>query len=319
MEDIKYKIINGYKLKKKEAIEVYRSLELEELYEIANEVRQFFMGRKMDLCTIMNVKSGKCSEDCRYCAQSAHYETGIEEYSLINEEEIFRRAKENAKYKVDRFSLVTSGKGISDTDLDKLIDIYKKLNDTFPEMNLCASHGIITYEQAAKLKKAGVKTYHHNLETSKRFYQKICTTHTYKDRTNTILNATKAGLTVCSGGIIGMGETVFDRINMAYELKKLGVKSIPINVLMPVHGTPFGDSKILEPTEILRTIAIYRLILPDANIRFAGGRIAMGEQQKEALTSGLNGVMVGNYLTTTGNSIEEDLQMIKELGFTTNE
>lgn len=319
MEDIKYKIINGYKLKKKEAIEVYRSLELDELYKIANEVRQFFMGRKMDLCTIMNVKSGKCSEDCRYCAQSAHYETGVDEYSLINEEAIFRRAEENAKYNVDHFSLVTSGKGISDTDLNKLIDIYRKLNDSFPEMNLCASHGIITYEQAVKLQEAGVKSYHHNLETSKRFYQKICTTHTYRDRINTILNAAKAGLTVCSGGIIGMGETIFDRINMAFELRKLGVKSIPINVLMPVQGTPYGDSKVLAPIEILRTIAIYRLILPDANIRFAGGRIAMGEQQKEALTSGLNGVMVGNYLTTSGNGIEEDLKMIKEAGFTTNE
>lgn len=318
MEDIRYKIINGYKIKKKEAIEIYRSLELNELYKIANEVRQFFMGRKIDLCTIMNVKSGKCSEDCKYCAQSVHYQTGIDEYSLIDEEAIIERAKENARFKIDHFSLVTSGKGLSDANLDKLLHVYSKLNDMFPEMKLCASHGIITYEQAVKLKQAGVSTYHHNLETSKRFYNKICTTHTYQDRVNTIKNLNNAGLTVCSGGIIGMGETVFDRIFMAYELKKLGIKSIPINVLMPVKGTPFENQKVLEPTEILRTIAIFRLILPDATIRFAGGRVAMGKEHKKSFSTGFNGLMVGNYLTTIGNDIEADIKMIEELGFTTN-
>ncbi|GMQ60240.1 biotin synthase BioB [Vallitalea sediminicola] len=319
MEEIKYKIINGYKLKKKEALEIYRTIDAESLCEIANEVRQFFIGNKIDLCTIMNAKSGKCSEDCKYCAQSGHYETGVSEYPLISKEEAIKRAEENVKYGVDHFSLVTSGKGILDDDFNNILNIYKELATRFPELSLCASHGIITYEQAVKLKEAGVKTYHHNLETSKRYYEKICTTHTYGDRVNTIINAKKAGLSVCSGGIIGLGEKVFDRVNMAFELRKLGINSIPINILCPVKGTPFGDREVLEPEEILRTVAIFRLILPKANVRFAGGRIALGEYQEQGFKSGVSAAMVGNYLTTIGNNIEKDIEMINRLGFTTIE
>jgi len=319
VEEIKYKVINGYKLKKKEALEIYRTTDTEELCQIADEVRQFFMGNKIELCTIMNAKSGKCSEDCKYCAQSAHYSTGVSEYPLISKDEAIKRAEENVKYGVDQFSLVTSGKGIADQDFDNIIDIYKELKIKFPDLNLCASHGIITYEQAVRLKEAGVGRYHHNLETSKRFYEKICTTHTYKDRVNTIINAKKAGLSVCSGGIIGLGETVFDRINMAFELRKLEITSVPINILCPVKGTPFGDKEVLDPETICRTVAMFRLILPKTNVRFAGGRIALGENQRQGFKSGISATMVGNYLTTIGNNIEEDIEMINELGYTTKE
>ncbi|MCT4598483.1 MAG: biotin synthase BioB [Vallitalea sp.] len=315
MEYIKNKIIKGYDLKKKEAVELYKGIDTERLYEIANDVRKFFMGNKVSLCTIMNAKSGQCSEDCKYCAQSSHYETNIEEYPLISKEDAITRAKENISYGVNHFSLVTSGKGLIGKDFEKIIDIYKELSINFPELKLCASHGIISYDQAKKLKEAGVTTYHHNLESSKRFYKEICTTHSYNDRVNTILNAQKAGLSVCSGGIIGMGETIFDRINMAYELKKLKIKSIPINILKPVKGTPYEHKNKLKPEEILKTIAIFRLILPKAYIRFAGGRSFLGKYEAKGFEAGVNGALVGNYLTTIGNKIEEDIEMIKEMGF----
>lgn len=273
------------------------------------------MGKKVSLCSIMNAKSGQCSEDCKYCAQSSHYKTNIDEYSLISKDEVIRRAKENISYGVKQFSLVTSGKGLTENDFDNIIEIYKDLSITFPELKLCASHGIISYEQAIELKEAGVTTYHHNLETSKRLYKEICTTHSYNDRINTILNAQKAGLSVCSGGIIGMGETIFDRINMAFELKKLNIMSIPINILNPVKGTPYENKKKLNEEEILKTIAIFRLILPKSYIRYAGGRSMLGKYQTRGFEAGVNGVLVGNYLTTVGNKIDEDIMMIKEMGF----
>jgi biotin synthase len=315
MNDIKHKINKGYELKKKEAIEIYRTIDSETLYEIANEVRLYLKGENMDLCSIMNAKSGRCSEDCKYCSQSAHYDTGVSEYPLINKNQALKRAEENSKYGIKHFSLVTSGKGISAEDFENILEIYRELKIKFPNLSLCASHGIIDFEQAIKLKEVGVDTYHHNLETSKRLYKEICTTHTYQDRINTIKNAQKAGLEVCSGGIIGMGETVFDRINMAYELKKLDIKSIPINILCPVKGTPYGDKKILEAEVILKTIAIYRLILPKTNIRFAGGRIALKDYKEKSFKTGISALMVGNYLTTIGNNIEDDLDIIKNLGY----
>lgn len=286
---------------------------LEALFEGANKIREKFVGKKVDLCAIVNGKSGKCSENCKYCAQSAHYNTNVKEYPLLEHEEILPKALEAEAKGVTRFSIVTSGRGISNEELRKLTEIYRKLKKE-TKLELCASHGIISYEQAQSLKESGVSTYHHNLETSRRYYPNICTTHTYEDRINTIKNAQKAGLHICCGGIIGMGETPEDRVMMFFDIKELGARSVPINILNPIKGTPLENRKVLSPIEILKTIAVSRYILPKAYIRYAGGRTALGEKQIQGFKAGVNAALVGDYLTTVGNKIEEDKQMIRQVG-----
>lgn len=313
------KILSGETINFAEAVKMINIAEndeiaLEALYEGANIIRKDFMGKKVDLCAIINGKSGKCSENCRFCAQSAHYDTKIDNHGFLEYEEILKRALDMEDQGVVRFSIVTSGKGIHNEDeLKKLGEIYWQLKkDT--NLKLCASHGIISYEQAVYLRKVGVTTYHHNLETSRWFFPRICTTHTYDERVNTIKNVQKASLDVCCGGIIGMGETLEDRISMAFEMKELGVKSVPINILTPIKGTPLQDKQILSPFEILKTMAVFRYILPDAHIRYAGGRMALESHQIEGFKAGINAALVGNYLTTSGSNIEEDKKMIKAAG-----
>lgn len=308
------KILNGGSIEFEEAkmlidIKEEDKNSLELLFNGANRIRTKFMGNRVDLCTIMNTKSGKCSEDCKFCAQSIHYNTGIEDYELLNYGAILKRAKEMEEAGAHRFSLVTSGKGLKGKDFDNIIKIYSRLSkDT--SLKLCASHGVISYEQAIQLKQAGVSMYHHNVETSRDFYDKICTTHTYDERIETIKNLIKADMEICCGGIIGMDETEEDRLKMAFEIRALGVKSIPLNVLSPVKGTPMGEKEVLKPLEILKTMAVYRYIIPDCYIRYAGGRIALKDKQSIGFKAGVNAALVGNYLTTVGNSIEEDKEMI---------
>lgn len=316
--DITQRIINGGEITLTEAMQMITIAEnetdtLEILFQRANQIREHFAGKKVDLCTIMNAKSGKCSEDCKFCAQSAHYHTDVAEYSLIKYSDVSKRAKELEAAGAHRFSLVTSGKGLSKSDFDSIVEIYRQLRqDT--NLKLCASHGIITYEQAIELKKAGVTMYHHNLETSPDFYPEICTTHSFEERIETIKNVQKAGLDICSGGIIGLGESREDRIKMAFAIKELGIISIPINILNPIQGTPLGDQEILSPWEILKTMAIYRYILPGSSIRYAGGRAALQDLQQIGFQAGVNAALVGNYLTTVGSDIETDKQMIHESG-----
>lgn len=287
---------------------------LEILYDGANRIREKFVGKKADLCTIMNTKSGKCPEDCKFCAQSAYYKTGVEEYELLNYDKILERAREMQECGAHRFSLVTSGRGVDGKDFDKIVDIYRRLNgDT--NLKLCASHGIIDLEQALKLKEAGVTMYHHNVETSRDYYSEICTTHTYDDRVETIKNIIDSGLELCCGGIIGIGENREERVKMAFEIKGLGVKSVPLNVLSPVKGTPMEDFEVLSPAEILKTMALYRYLIPDCYIRYAGGRMALKEMQNIGFRAGVNAALVGNYLTTIGNNIAEDKEMIMCEGF----
>lgn len=319
IERIKYKILNEEDITYEEAIKLSSIDEndmesLGILFTGADDIRKKFMGDNFDLCTIMNAKSGKCTEDCKYCAQSSHYNTGVMEYALLDYEEILERALELEKKGVHRFSLVISGRGVEGEEFEKIVDIYKRLNiDT--NLKLCASLGIISYEQSIKLKESGVSMYHHNIETSSDNYKNICTTHTYNDRIETIKNAMAAGLEICCGGIIGMNESMEDRIEMAFEIKKLNVQSIPINVLNPIKGTPFEGSEILLPFEILKTMAVYRYIIPNAYIRYAGGRMALGDKQDIGLRAGVNSALVGDYLTTVGSNIEEDKKMIALNGF----
>ncbi|MGN9161000.1 biotin synthase BioB [Clostridium sulfidigenes] len=315
IKDLEIRILSGEYINFQEAMaltELRNNEEIEQLCLSANNIRKTFCGNKVDLCSIMNAKSGRCSEDCKFCAQSVHYNTNAEVYDLASKEVALKLAKENESEGVNRFSLVTSGRGITSSDFEKVLDIYEKLNREL-KMKLCASLGILEYDKLLKLKERGITMYHHNLETSREFYKEICTTHSYEERIDTIKAAQKAGIPVCSGGIIGLGESWVDRINLAFQLKELKIMSIPVNVLNPVKGTPLEDSKNLSQKDILKTIAIFRFINPKALIRLAGGRNLIRDLGKECFNSGANATITGNYLTTSGNKICDDKKMISEL------
>ena len=275
-----------------------------------------FCDNNFDICSIINAKSGKCSENCKFCAQSAHYKTNIKEYSLLDTNSIFNVAKHNWNKKVKRFSIVTSGRKLTDEEIDLVCKTYEKIKKECNIM-LCASMGLLTKQQFIKLKKSGVSRYHCNLETSRNFFHNICTTHTYDDKINAINIAKKVGFEICSGGIFGMGETFQDRIDMFFELYNLGIKSVPINILNPIKNTPFENNKILSQEEVLRTVAIARFILPDAFIRLAGGRFLFKDKGVSLFSSGANATITGDMLTTCGTSINEDFDTIKKLGFKT--
>jgi len=309
IEQLEEKILAGGQITFEEALALANTEDLESLFAAANRIREKFMGNKVDLCTIMNAKSGKCSENCKYCAQSAHYSTAVQEYSLISKEEALKMAKENEEAGVHRFSLVTSGKSLDQGDFDRIIEIYKYLR-TETNLQLCASHGLLTKKEAQQLVEVGITMYHHNIETSRNFFDKICDTHSYDDRIETIKNVMAAGMDICCGGIIGMGETMEDRLEMAFEIRNLGIHSVPINVLNAIQGTPLEGTETLTPNEILKTMALFRFILPTGYIRYAGGRKALGELQNMGFRVGVNAALVGNYLTTIGNNIAEDIEMI---------
>ena len=314
LKELSNKILNeNYHITKQEAISLIDT-DLKELSLYAEKIKQKFCGNKFDMCSIVSGKSGKCSENCKFCAQSSHYKTSIKEYPLLDSQNIFKEAKHNADKKVKRFSVVTSGKKLSDTEIDSVCQTYKDIKNKC-DILLCASMGLLSYEQLVKLKQAGVTRYHCNLETSRRFFPSICSTHTYDDKINTINLAKKAGLEICSGGIFGLGETFEDRIDMFFDIYNLGIKSVPINVLNPIKGTPFENNKILSQEEINRTVAIARFILPDAFIRLAGGRLLFKDKGVSMFSSGANATITGDMLTTSGTSIDEDFNTIKKLGF----
>lgn len=288
--------------------------DLNELFLGALKLTRHFHGNRVDLCSIMNARSGRCSEDCTFCAQSGHYSTGVSVYPLLSTEEVLEKALEMQSRGARRFALVTSGRGIAGRDFAKVLDIYKTLREK-TRLGLCASLGIIDYDKARGLREAGVSRYHHNIETSRSYYPEICTTHSFEERVETIRSAGEAGLEICSGGIIGLGEKWEHRVEMAFQLKELGARSVPVNILNPIEGTPLWGSPVPAPLEVLRTAAMFRLILPGAVIRLCGGReAALRDLQAFALLAGVNGLMVGNYLTTGGRGVEDDLQMLKDLG-----
>ncbi|MDR3263590.1 MAG: biotin synthase BioB [Clostridiales bacterium] len=311
---IKNKIFDGYKLTQAEAQELYDFAELKELAECADEIRKYFCGDGFDLCSIVNGKSGACPENCKFCAQSKRHTTGVETYPLLNEGAVSNAALYNHNKGVNRFSIVTSGRTLSDGETDIVCKNYKSIAKTC-DIFKCASHGLLTYGQFERLIDAGVKRYHCNLEASRNFFPKICTTHTYDDKLTTIRNAQKAGMEVCSGGIFGMGELPTDRIDMAFELRELNVKSVPINILNPIKGTPLGDLPVLNKDEVIRIVAVYRYILPDAAIRMAGGRGLFDDKGEAFFLSGANAAATGDMLTTGGISIDSDKALISKLGF----
>ncbi len=313
VERLKKIVVEGGSISKEEAVYLYGS-PLDELRLAANDLRTRFCGNSFDLCTIINGKSGSCSEDCKYCAQSAHYCTDIHEYPLMEAGTVLKEALYNEIKGVLRFSIVTSGRCLNDREVDMITEVYSTLSKNC-SMSLCASHGLLTFEQLKKLKASGVIRYHNNLETSRRYFPEICTTHRYEDKIRTIKDAVKAGLDVCSGGIMGLGESVEDRIDMAIELRNLGIRSVPINLLNPIKGTPTEGFPPITAGEAERIVATFRFILPDASIRMAGGRSLLRDNGKSLFLSGANAAITGDMLTTSGTGISEDIEMLKGLGF----
>ena len=307
-------INNCFKSSKNELISILYEGSIDEIIEGAKTIREHFFGKKVHLCSILNTKSGACSEDCKYCAQSAHYNANIESYPFLDREKILNFIEKNRETKIHRLSFVSSGKKLSQKEVDRLCNI---LTNVSVDKKFCSSLGILGEEELKKLKKAGVSRYHHNLETSKSFYGKICTTHSYEDRINTVKMAKKMGFSVCCGGIFGMGESDDDILEMAQTLEELEVDVIPINFLNPIKGTPFEDYDFLTPERCLRIIAFFRFYFPQKDILICGGRMEnLKEQHEKVFDAGASGIMTGDYLTRKGRTYQEDMDMITRLGFT---
>lgn len=312
-EKLKLRVMNGYEINHEEALRLSAEPH-DELTMSADDLRKHFCGDSFDMCTIINGKSGKCTENCRFCAQSSYYETDVQTYPLLSTEAIKEDATYNQSKGILRYSVVTSGRTLTDTEVDNICDAYTYISSSC-SIALCASHGLLNYKQFKKLKESGVSRYHNNLETSRRNFPNICTTHTYEDKLNAIKDAIKAGLEVCSGGIMGLGEMMDDRIDMMMDIKAAGVKSVPINILNPIKGTPFENLEPLSSEEIDRIFAVARFIMPSSAIRFAGGRGLLADKGRGAFRSGANAAISGDMLTTAGISIDEDMKIITELGF----
>ncbi|CAG0969434.1 biotin synthase [Methanosarcinales archaeon] len=315
LKKLRTKIENGKSIDFTEAMGLmdFKGYECMELFLLANHVRSK-LGNRVDLCSIINAKCGLCSEDCKFCAQSAHNDTEITPYPLMDEEEILNMAQMMEEEGAARFCIVTSGKEVNGEDFENILSSLRRIRKE-TGLSVCISSGVLTDERAFALKSAGATRIHHNLETSRNFFNKICTTHTYDEKIKTIYVAKNAGLEVCCGGIIGMGESVSDRLELAFTLRDMDVDSIPINILNPIKGTPIGIEKPIDPLEILKTIAVFRLILPGKNIRIAGGREKnLRDLQSLCLLAGANGLILGNYLTTAGRTPRDDIQMIIDLG-----
>lgn len=313
IENLKEKILSGGSVSREEALALYDE-PLEELCRAADEIRAKFCENGFDICTIINGKSGRCTENCKYCAQSAYYHTAAEEYPLLDTEEIVRQAKYNAERGVLRYSIVTSGRALNDSEVDKMCGAIREIKKE-ADIEVCVSFGLLSEEQFRKVKEAGATRVHNNLETSRNFFPKVCTTHTFDDKVETIRAALAAGLTVCSGGIMGLGETKEDRIDMAFSLKELGIKSVPVNMLNPIPGTPYEKNQRLTEDDMRRIVAVYRFILPGASIRLAGGRGLLADKGEGCFRSGANAVISGDMLTTSGYTIESDMEMIQKLGY----
>ena len=275
VEKLKNRILSGGQITKEEALSLYDA-PLTELCEAANEIRIHFCGNRFDMCTIINGKSGRCSENCKYCAQSSFYHSHIEEYPLLGADEIVKQARENDDQGVLRYSIVTSGKRLNNEEVDKMCDAIRRIRRE-TGISVCISFGLLDETQFIKAKEAGASRVHNNLETSRKNFPNICTTHTFEEKTDAIKAAQRAGLSVCSGGIMGMGETPEDRVDMALTLRELEIHSVPVNMLNPIPGTPFETLPRLSIDDMRRIVAVFRFVLPDAFIRLAGGRGLMAQ------------------------------------------
>lgn len=314
LRNITESIILGERISREKALSLVDA-PLEELCSFADTLRKHFCGDRFDMCTIINGKCGRCSEDCKYCAQSASYRTDIDEHPLLSTDEIVENAKKNASQGVLRFSIVTSGKRLTADELDRVCESIRAVREQVG-INVCASFGLLGENDFRKVRAAGASRYHCNLETSERFFPSVCTTHTFAEKVTALKAAKRAGLSICSGGIMGLGETMTDRIDMALALRELDVKSVPINFLNPIKGTPFEHNMPLSNDEKRRIIAIFRFILPDAFIRLAGGRGLIADKGEGCFRSGANAAISGDMLTTSGITVRSDNELLARLGYT---
>ncbi len=305
LKDLADKIIDGYEITKEEALELYDA-PLEELKESASKITSHFFKEAIELCCISNGKCGKCSENCKFCSQSRYYNTEIQQSVLKSVDEFFKEAQANDRRGVHRFSIVTAGVRLSKAELKTIAQAYKKITSEL-KISCCGSLGLLDYDDFVMLKEAGLKRYHNNLETSPNFFKEICTTHTMKQKEDTIALAKKAGLEICSGCILGMGESVEDRVDIALELRKLQVDSAPINILNPIKGTPLEDRPTVHPDEVRRTIALFRHVLPKTVLRLAGGRLIIQKYFTDLYKYGINAEITGDMLTTAGLTVADDI------------
>lgn len=313
-EILKKKILDGGQISREEAL-LLAYAPLEKLARAADEIRTQICGNGFDICTIINGKCGRCSEDCKYCAQSAHYHTAcLESYPLLDTETLLKGAKENEARGVLRYSIVTSGRRLSDREIDQVCESIRTIKRE-TSIEICISFGLLDEHQFRKLKESGASRVHCNLETSRRYFPEVCTTHTYEEKITTLKAAKRAGLSICSGGILGLGETMEDRIDMVLTARELGVKSVPMNLLNPIPGTPYEHRHPLSNEEACRCAAIFRFLIPEASIRLAGGRGLMGDKGEACFQSGANAAISGDMLTTAGITVETDMELIKKSGF----
>lgn len=296
-----------------EALEIARTYPLDRVCAAADRVCRTRAGARVDTCSIVNARSGRCSEDCKWCAQAARHHTGIEEYEHITDQDLDQAVAEAARRGVHRFSMVCSGRKVGGATLRRFCDQYRRI--AAAGMELCASMGLLGPDEMKQLRQAGVTRYHCNLETSSDRFPELCTTHTHQQKLDTIRAARDAGLEVCSGGIIGMGETLEQRLRLAQEARDAGAVSMPVNVLQPIPGTPMADTPLIAEDEIVLSMALMRLVAPDMTIRFAGGRARLSPQATQrCLRGGVNGALVGDMLTTVGANIDQDRQAFAQAG-----
>lgn len=323
LAELGYRVLNGGVIGREEADWLFRLESSADIYDLmawANRIRERFKGNKIHLCSIVNAKAGNCSENCSFCAQSSYHQTGSPKYGFVDPEPVLEAAAEANRNGVTAVGLVAAWKGLKEGPmLDEVCDRIRELAQS-GQARPDASLGIIKSQTVAdRLKTAGLECYGHNLESSKRFFPNHCTTHTFEDRVETIGYLKKAGIKICSGGIIGLGETRADRCDLAFSLRELGANVVPINILNPIAGTPFEKNSPLPPLEILQTIACFRFILPRQEIMIAGGRtVNLRDLQSMIFMAGASALMVGNYLTTLNQPVEKDLQMLEDLGLDPN-
>lgn len=310
-------VLDGGQLSREQAAELAAAgrADFEDLLYWADRIRRHFFGDRVRICSIVPGRLGGCSQDCAFCAQSVHYDTAVDKTpKVLGDEEIFAAAAEAKAKGVPHLGIVYSGKSVSDAELERLIGLIGRIRQRYG-IGVCAGLGILDEGQMKRLAAAGTARYNHNLETSERHFKEIVTTHSYAERVRTIEAALKAGLGVCAGGIFGIGETEADRIDMAMELRRLGADTVPMNFLHPIAGTPLGTMKTLEPRQILRIIALYRFVLPTVHLKVAGGRVLnLRDMQSWIFRAGCTSILSGNYLTTAGRAVEEDKQMLRDLG-----
>jgi biotin synthase len=311
-------VLDGGEISRQDALWILDLEDSADIYHLlawANRIRERFKGNKIHLCSIVNIKAGGCSENCRFCSQSASYQTDSPRYGMVEKEAVSNASEEAARNGVTAVGLVAAWRGLEEGPaLDQLCEQFETMKRE-GKVRPDASLGIIKKQAVAdRLRAAGLECYNHNLESSERFFSQVCTTHTYEERVQTLKHLKNAGLKICSGGILGMGETRQDRCDLAFSLKEIGAHIVPLNILNPIPGTPFAAKEPLPPLEILKTIACFRFVLPKQEIMIAGGRtVNLRDLQSLIFMAGASALMVGNYLTTLNQPVEKDLQMLKDL------